>query len=174
MKAGSDPLSLSSLPYPFCPMLSALQEESGQNKIFFPAPYTLNLLRAAMLPREKSRRKPAMARRDAQGKQSPRAAARRQMLQWVSGRRYKAVLRAIGTWLKEKNVPPRKVMGSSIKLLNVAISSWVPANRAAKTPKKENNKQVKIRLRANSRLISSLGAMSIATRRKAIELTRPL
>jgi hypothetical protein len=68
------------------------------------------------------------------------------VLEWVKGRAYRTIFNWEGTWFTEKKVAPRNVMGSSIKLLKVAMSSWVLARRAAKTPRKAKVRQVRRRL----------------------------
>ena len=41
---------------------------------------------------------------------------------WVKGEIYRAILRAAGTWLREKNVPLRNDMGKMTKLINSVMS----------------------------------------------------
>jgi hypothetical protein len=136
--------------------------------------YKLIFLKTIMLPIKKAIMKHTMVRRENHGTGCPKEAARRHRLEWVSGSAYKAIFSPVGTRFTEKKVPPRKVIGSNMKLLKVAMSSWVLARRAARTPRKAKVKQVKRRLTRKDRPICSFGAISRATIRNAIELANPL
>ncbi len=74
-----------------------------------------------MHPEKKINPKTKRATKDSHGKGCPNAAARRDSLEWVSGRTYKTAFAASGNWLKEKKVPHRKVIGSITKLLKVLM-----------------------------------------------------
>jgi hypothetical protein len=80
----------------------------------------------------------------------------------------------VGTWLKEKKVPPRNVMGISIRLPKVAMSSCDLASNAAKTPRKAKVRQVRSKPSRNGKLMWIWGAINRATTRKATELMMPL
>jgi len=74
-----------------------------------------------MDPEKKISPKQRRAKKDNQGKGCPKAAARKQTLEWVSGRAYNTAVTGKGTWLKEKKVPQRKVIGKITRLLKVLM-----------------------------------------------------
>lgn len=62
---------------------------------------------------------PISAINDHQGKDCPKAAARKHTLECVRGRTSSIAVSGAGTWLKEKKVPHRKVIGNITKVLKV-------------------------------------------------------
>ncbi len=71
---------------------------------------------------KKATPKPRRATKESQGKGCPKAAARRLWLACVRGEIDKTALIISGTWLSEKKVPLRKVIGNTTKLMNTLIS----------------------------------------------------
>lgn len=60
--------------------------------------------------------------REIHGKGCPKAAALKHRLECVRGESDNAILINSGTWLSEKKVPLRNVMGNTTKLMNTLIS----------------------------------------------------
>jgi hypothetical protein len=118
--------------------------------------------------------KPKRATKDTQGKASPNAAARKHTLDWVKGRADNTIFAASGSWLNEKNVPHRKVIGRITKLLKVFMFWWLFITKATRTPKSAKTKQDESIVARNNGLISSVGESNKPTANMAEALRRPL
>jgi len=117
--------------------------------------------------------KPRSASNDSQGNGCPKAAARRVWLECVRGRRYKTAFAASGSWLKEKKVPLRKVIGKITKVLKVPISWCDCAKSPTSTPRKEKTKQELTKTNTKSGLIISVGERITPTTNKVAEAIKP-
>ena len=84
--------------------------------------HLLVLLRAIKQRKKNTAPKAIRIRKEVHGKGCPRTEARRHRQACVSGERLRMMLNAVGTWLKEKNVPLRKAMGKTTKLINKVMS----------------------------------------------------
>ena len=91
----------------------------------------------------------------------------------MRGKRYKTAFTASGSWLNEKKVPLRKVIGKITKVLKVPMSWCDLANSPTSTPRKAKAKQEITRTDIKSGLIISVGEMITPTINKAIEAIKP-
>lgn len=86
---------------------------------------------------------------------------------------YKIAFTAAGSWLIEKKVPLRKVIGKITKVLKVLMSWCDFANSPISTPRKEKTNRELTRTNTKSGLIFSFGEMTIPTINIAVELIKP-
>ena len=84
-------------------------------------PYTLDFFKATMHPTKKATPKAKRLAKDNQGNGRPNTVARRSSVEWVKGKKYNRALAASGSWLSEKKVPHRKVIGKITRVLNVLM-----------------------------------------------------
>jgi hypothetical protein len=87
---------------------------------------------------------------------------------------YKTAFAASGSWLNEKKVPLRKVIGKITKVLKVPISWCDFATSPTSTPRKAKTKQELTKTNTNSGLIISVGERMTLTINKATEAIKPL
>jgi hypothetical protein len=135
--------------------------------------HTLARLSAAMHPAKKAKPKPRSARKDSQGNGCPKAAARKVSLECVRGSTYKTAFKASGSWLSEKKVPLRNVIGRITKVLKVPMSWCDFATSPISTPRKEKTKHEVTKTSKKSGLISNVGEMRTPTTSNVAEAISP-
>lgn len=86
---------------------------------------------------------------------------------------YKTAFTASGSWLKEKKVPLRKVIGKITRVLKVPISWCDLAHSPISTPRKEKTKQELTKTNTKSGLTISVGEIITPTTNNATEAIKP-
>ena len=92
---------------------------------------------------------------------SGNAAALRQRLEWVNGRQYSMAWNTAGNEDTEKNVPQRKVIGRTTRLLNTFMLWCDLASSAAIIPNSENMMHDSTMHNRNANENSNSGARNI-------------
>ena len=130
-------------------------------------------LRSHMDPARKRTPKPRRATKESHGNACPKAVARKHSLECVRGNRYSTAFTACGSWLNEKKVPLRKVIGKITRVLKVVISWCDFAHMPISTPRKEKTKQDITRTNMKRGVTISVGVMIMPTTSMATVLIRP-